>query len=230
MRDERRPTEPRWEDLPAAELRRLDDLAAQEKLEEEFRQMDLESHEKKQLLEDLAAEEARIQQAFDSLPNIFIAARHTGSALNAVSSSDYNSECKNCGAKPFSEGPHHGSSCSRNQDKLALSTDLAHRYSCTHCGAQPFVAGAHHQRDCPRRIKKHIERSVTGGHNYSKTCKHCGVKPFSQGPHHDSDCKRNWSYSAYETELAHKYECSKCGAKPFVAGPHHKKSCSRHFY
>lgn len=226
---ERQPVEPRIEDLQNAYSHEFEKEVLEENREEEWRRI-MQEMDKEQMLAALAEEERRQQEVFDSVPSIFIAARHTDSALQTVSSSDYSSECQNCGAKPFSEGPHHSSSCSRHEDRLALSTKLAHRYSCTHCGAQPFVAGAHHKRDCPRRIKKHIERSVTGDYDYSTTCTHCGVKPFTQGPHHDSDCKRNWSYSAYATKLAHKYECSNCGAKPFVAGPHHRGSCDRHFY
>jgi hypothetical protein len=159
------------------------------------------------------------------------AADHTSLALKKVSSSDYKYKCKSCKAKPSVAGPHHDDNCSKNQGTLAISSSLAHRHECKHCGAQPYVAGAHHRRDCPRRVKKHVEKDVSGeGYGYSKTCKHCGAKPFSQGSHHSLGCKRRWSYSAYSTELAHRYECKGCGAKPFVAGPHHEESCFRHFY
>lgn len=228
---ERKPAEPRIEDLRAANSHDLDELAA---MDEEQQRRRLAELENQQLLDDVTVEQRLQEQSLNdpvstaSKPSV--AAQHTKLALNAVSSSDYSSECKHCGAKPFSRGPHHKSSCARHRTALALHTDLAHRYSCQHCDAQPFVAGAHHTRDCPRRIKKHVKRSVTGPYGYSKTCKHCGVTPFSQGPHHESECKRNWDYAAYATALAHRYECAQCGAKPFVAGPHHQKSCKRHFY
>ena len=165
--------------------------------------------------------------SFDLPPST--AEEYTSMALGKVSSSDYKHKCKHCSAKPFSEGPHHDSSCSRHQDVLSLSTEPAHRYKCKHCEARPFVAGAHHKRDCPRRIGKHVEKDPSGKkYDYSTECKHCGAKPFSQGPHHDSSCKRNWSYTAYSTKLAHKYYCSECEARPFVAGPHHESSCKRY--
>lgn len=158
------------------------------------------------------------------------AEKYTDRSLNSVSPSDYSNKCKHCGAKPFSEGPHQDKSCPRYQAALALSTEPAHRFGCKHCDAQPFVAGVHHRRDCPRRIEEHVKTGVSGkNYGYSTKCKHCGVKPFSQGPHHESSCKRCWSYSAYSTKLAHKYDCKECGARPFVAGPHHEGSCKRHF-
>lgn len=229
-RREREPAEPRIEDLRAANSHDLDELAAIDKKRRRRRLAEL---EEQQFLDDMAAAQLRQEQSLapgSASTKPSVAARHTDLALDAVSSGDYSSECKHCSAKPFSQGPHHSSSCSRHRTALALHTDLAHRYSCRHCNAQPFVAGAHHSRDCPRRIKKHVERSVTGPYDYSKTCKRCGAKPFSQGPHHESGCTRNWDYAAYATTLSHGYECAKCGAKPFVAGPHHQKSCPRHFY
>jgi len=154
----------------------------------------------------------------------------TSLALSAVPSSDYKYKCKSCKAKPSVAGPHHNSSCSKNQDTLSIRSSLAHRHECKHCDAQPYVAGAHHRRDCPRRVKKHIEKDASGIYGYSTSCKHCGAMPFSQGPHHELGCKRNWSYTGYSTKLAHKYECKECGAKPFVAGPHHEGGCDRHFW
>jgi len=163
-----------------------------------------------------------------NLPSI--AKDHTSLALKTVDSSDYKYWCKSCDARPPVAGPHHDSSCSRNQVVLVISSELAHKRCCRHCDATPYVAGAHHRRGCPRRVEEHIEERVDDGeYGYSTPCKHCGVKPFSQGPHHDSSCDRCWGYSAYSTKLAHMYECKECGARPFPAGPHHESGCKRYF-
>lgn len=157
------------------------------------------------------------------------AAEHTSLALKKVSESDYNYRCTSCKAKPPVAGPHHDHSCSKNQDTLTISSNLAHKHDCKHCGARPYVAGAHHRRDCPRRVKKHVNNDpAKNKYNYTNTCKNCGAKPFSQGSHHSADCKRHWSYTAYATKLAHKYKCTYCDARPFVAGPHHQSSCDRY--
>jgi hypothetical protein len=62
----------------------------------------------------------------------------------------YNVVCTHCGAKPFSEGPHHDVTCERHQSALAVESDLAQSKRCRYCGARPFLAGPHHVSDCRR--------------------------------------------------------------------------------
>ncbi|WP_157573571.1 DDRGK domain-containing protein [Haloplanus natans] len=231
LREERKPVEPRKEDLSnlpsAAEERAEIERQHQEELRRKQRRM---MEDRQRQLDALAAEEKlRMMDQPDPLQRSgkSVAAKYTLPALKKCVDTGLSTTCKNCGAKPFSEGPHH--TCSREEKVLRLSTDLAHKYSCGECNAQPFVPGVHHRRDCSRRLKKKV-KDVVENRDYSTPCKYCGVKPFSQGPHHDSDCDRKWSYVAYSTKLAHMYNCAECDARPFVAGPHHKDSCSRHFY
>jgi hypothetical protein len=64
---------------------------------------------------------------------------------------NYKSKCKHCGAKPFSEGPHHERTCERWQPTRATTSDLAMSKECRYCSATPFIAGPHHKPDCRRR-------------------------------------------------------------------------------
>ena len=63
---------------------------------------------------------------------------------------NYKSKCKHCGAKPFSEGPHHEQKCPRYQQSRAFNSKLAMKKQCRYCEAKPFVAGPHHSNDCKR--------------------------------------------------------------------------------
>lgn len=63
---------------------------------------------------------------------------------------NYKSPCKHCGAKPFSEGPHHHATCVRHQPMVATESDLVLQYECRYCGVEPFIAGPHHAADCRR--------------------------------------------------------------------------------
>ncbi|MFC4358605.1 hypothetical protein ACFO0N_11700 [Halobium salinum] len=60
----------------------------------------------------------------------------------------YRSVCKHCGARPFSEGPHHDPACNRRRETLATESELALSKGCQFCDGRPFVAGPHHDADC----------------------------------------------------------------------------------
>lgn len=153
----------------------------------------------------------------------------TALPLSMVDPDDYKHKCKYCDdeVRPFSEGPHHESSCRRHAPFLRFDATQAHDKKCRHCSARPFVAGFHHKADCPRGFPAVTPWDVERDDHGNK-CKHCGVRPFSEGPHHDEDCSRHAGLPLFHTDLAHKYHCTHCEARPFTAGPHHKKSCQRH--
>lgn len=68
----------------------------------------------------------------------------------ANSGYNYSLTCQHCGAKPFSEGPHHDPDCDRHQSELATESELAQSKQCRYCNVRPFIAGPHHTPDCWR--------------------------------------------------------------------------------
>jgi hypothetical protein len=82
-----------------------------------------------------------------------------------VDSSDYQSKCRYCGAKPFVPGPQHSNTCKRWKGTLDKAGPDANRYTCTHCDVKPFVAGPHHKRDCPRHETDYSRGSLWGLHD-----------------------------------------------------------------
>jgi hypothetical protein len=69
----------------------------------------------------------------------------------------YGTGCRHCGARPFSEGPHHEKDCPRRDGSVRPGSRLAHSVSCGLCGARPFIAGPHHRKDC-RRLESDFRR------------------------------------------------------------------------
>ncbi|SEP11292.1 hypothetical protein SAMN04487948_114113 [Halogranum amylolyticum] len=68
----------------------------------------------------------------------------------ANSGYNYSVACTHCGAKPFSEGPHHDPDCDRHQSELATESELVQSKQCRYCNVRPFIAGPHHASDCRR--------------------------------------------------------------------------------
>lgn len=151
----------------------------------------------------------------------------TKRAIRRVDPSGYRNGCKYCGAKPFSEGPHHEPDCDRLYPVFLYDTEPAHRFECGECKARPFPAGYHHKESCSRYIRVDLPYSISG-FDHGGGCKKCGAKPYPQGPHHDRNCSRFRNSPAYHTALAHNARCKVCKARPYPAGPHHQTDCSRY--
>jgi hypothetical protein len=77
----------------------------------------------------------------------------------ANSGYNYSLTCQHCGAKPFSEGPHHDPDCDRHQSELATESELAQSKQCRYCNVRPFIAGPHHTSDCQRFFE--VESTTT---------------------------------------------------------------------